>query len=97
MADILDHPNKKLSSVEKSRRIKDGIAQSQKRGSGRGTASSNAIKKRQEAAALKRQKIECYEHLKTVLEDKFGVSIKDEEALVLLVHYITLALDQGKG
>ena len=93
MADIVQHPNKRLTTEEKSRRIKDGIAKSQYCGSGKGTGSTNAIRKRQEAAALKRQKIECYEHLKSVLEDKFEVTIKDEEALVLLVHYLTMALE----
>ncbi len=93
MAEIVQHPNKKLTTEEKGRRIKEGIAKSQQCGSGKGTGSTTAIKKRQEAAALKRQKIECYEHLKSVLEDKFEVTIKDEEALVLLVHYLTMALE----
>lgn len=93
MAEIVQHPNKKLTTEEKGRRIKEGIAKSQHCGSGKGTGSTTAIRKRQEAAALKRQKIECYEHLKSVLEDKFEVTIKDEEALVLLVHYLTMALE----
>lgn len=93
MADIVNHPNRKLSQLEKSRKIKEGIAKSHNRGKGIGASSSDAIEKRKEAAALKRQKIENYERLKTLLEDKFGVSIDDEEAMVLLVHYLTIALE----
>ncbi len=93
MGDKIDFPGKKLSSLERGRRIKAGIAKSQNCGFGKGTGSSNAIKKRQEAAELKRHKLENYERLKTVLEDKFGVSIDDEEAMVLLVHYLTMALE----
>lgn len=93
MAEIVDHPNKKLTTEEKGRRIKAGIAKSRNCGFGKGTGSFDAIKKRQKAAAIKRQKIECYEHLKGILEDKFGVDVKDEEALVLLVHYLTLSLE----
>lgn len=93
MADIVDHPNRKLTQLEKSRKIKEGIANSHKRGSGRGAGSSDAVEKRKEAAALKRQKLENYERLKIVLEDKFGVSIDDDEAMVLLVHYLTIALE----
>lgn len=93
MADIVDHPSRKLTQLEKSRKIKEGIAKSHKRGTGKGASSSYAIKKRRQTAALKRQKIECYEHLKGILEDKFGVEIKDEEALILLVHYLTISLE----
>ncbi len=93
MADTIDFPGKKLSSLERGRKIKEGIAKSHNCGKGKGTGSSDAIRKRQEAAALKRQRLENYEKLKTLLEDKFGVSIDDEEAMVLLVHYLTMALE----
>lgn len=93
MADTIDFPGKKLSSLEKSRKIKEGIAKSHNRGAGKGASSSSAIEKRKQTAALKRQKLENYERLKTLLEDKFGVTIDDEEAMVLLVHYLSIALE----
>lgn len=93
MGNKINFPNSKLSSFERGRRIKEGIAKSRKCGSGKGTGSTSAIKKRQETAALKRQKLENYEKLKTVLEDKFGVSIDDKEAMILLIHYLTIALE----
>lgn len=93
MADTIDFPGKKLSSLERGRRIKDGIAKSQNCGTGKGTGATEAIRKRQEAAALKRQRLENYERLKTLLEDKFEVNISDDEAMVLLIHYLTMALE----
>lgn len=93
MGDKIDFPGKKLSSLERGRKIKAGIANSHNCGTGKGTGSAGAVRKRQEAAAVRRQRLENYETLKLLLEDKFSVTISDDEAMVLLIHYLTMALE----
>ncbi len=93
MADIVNHPSRKLTELEKSRKIKEGIANSFNSGKGKGASSLDAIAKRKLAAAVKRQRLENFDKLKLILEDKFKVTISDDEAMVLLIHYLTMALD----
>jgi len=69
--------NEELSKIERSKKIKEGIANSQKRiDAAKSSAARNAKSK---AHALRRRKVQFYDALKSFVETLYGDKLNEDE------------------